>query len=222
MLLVACSGAPAEDGSLQKVRVHRLGGRGVLPSQWSHVSRCRQGMVGPKRCGSRARGTQRHVQPVVARFGARRRILQKARGHGLERWGHLPSWWLHVSQRQQGMVAPKRHGVMGWRDGMPYPTGGYKFQGAGGGWWPAKAWVHRLGGRGVPPNWWAHISKRLCGMVAPKRRGVTGLRDGIPCPAGGCTFQVPAGVPPKGAGSRGGGTGVLTSQWSHVLDRRRG
>ena len=50
-------------------RAHRLGGRGVQPNRWSHLTVRRKVMVGPHGAGSQARGMGSPAQPVVAVCG---------------------------------------------------------------------------------------------------------------------------------------------------------
>ena len=75
------------------------------------------------------------AQLVVAGFG----VLvgdgspQKAWGPGLGGRDVLPNRWLHASERQWGMITPKRRRVTGWEDKVFSPGGGCRFRGANGG-----------------------------------------------------------------------------------------
>ena len=110
-----------------------------------------RGQQPPKGTGPQAWETC-PTELAVTTYGALvgRSAPQKARGHGSRGRSVPPCPWLHVSKRQRGMVAPKRRGVTGWRDGMPYPASGRTV-------WSARG-----------------------DLVAPKRRWVTGWGTGCP------------------------------------------
>ena len=51
-------------------RAHRLGGRGVQPSRWSHLTVCLREMAAPIGAGSQVGGTGSRTQPVVTAHSA--------------------------------------------------------------------------------------------------------------------------------------------------------